>query len=389
MPSRNAELIPVPSSSSAAVKAALLWMLSGLVLLADARMASGCQICFSGLVVTPGQQLDAADQAVLAVPDGARFRVVVVVKGHVADGTITEPVARFDAAALANGKPILLLRNELAQQWSSLGSMDARYAGWLRRLAATGVGRVRAQPDWPKTTLTSSELTEAQWRERLALVVPYLEDSEPLAAEIAHDEVRRAPFGAMRSVKAQLDASALARWLDDPALAARRSTYTLLLGIAGGPGDAAQLEQRIEAAWRSRDATNLAAMLAADLELRGPSRVGFIEQSYFGDRDRTMPEIEAALLALSVHGGAGAVVPRARVIAAYRRFIRERKPMAGFVAQELADWGYWDATSDYAALLKSGVLKDSASHFAVVNYLQRSPQAVAKAALRSLANQPR
>jgi hypothetical protein len=63
--------------------------------------------------------------------------------------------------------------------------------------------------------------------------------------------------------------------------------------------------------------------------------------------------------------------------------------MAGFVAQELADWGYWDATSDYAALLKSDVLKDSASHFAVVNYLQRSPQAVAKAALRSLANQPR
>jgi hypothetical protein len=231
-------------------------------------------------------------------------------------------------------------------------------------------------------------LTGAQWRERLALVVPYLEDSEPLAAEIAYDAVRRAPYGAMRSVKAQLDPSALARWLDDPALAARHSTYTLLLGIAGGPGDAARLERRIDAAWRSRDAVNLAAMLAADLELRGPSRVGFIEQSYFADADRTLPEIEAALLALSVHGGADALVPRARVIAAYRRFIRERKPMAGFVAQELAGWGYWGATSDYVALLQSGAVKDPASHFAIVNYLQRSPLAVAKAALRSLAEQP-
>jgi hypothetical protein len=87
-------------------------------------------------------------------------------------------------------------------------------------------------------------------------------------------------------------------------------------------------------------------MLAADLELRGPSRVGWIEKVYFADNGRTMPEIEAALLALSVHGGADGAVSRERVIQAYRLFIKERKPMAGFVAQELADWEYWDATSD-------------------------------------------
>jgi hypothetical protein len=63
--------------------------------------------------------------------------------------------------------------------------------------------------------------------------------------------------------------------------------------------------------------------------------------------------------------------------------------MAGFVASELADWGYWDATADYVALLKSGALKDPASHFAVVSYLQRNPHAAAKAALRTLAEQPR
>ena len=98
--------------------------------------------------------------------------------------------------------------------------------------------------------------------------------------------------------------------------------------------------------------TNLAAMIGADLELRGPSRVGWVEARYFADRTRTMPEIEAALLALNVHGDANGTVPRERVIQAYRAFIRERPPMAGFVAQQLADWDYWDVATEYAALLR-------------------------------------
>jgi hypothetical protein len=223
----------------------------------------------------------------------------------------------------------------------------------------------------------------------VALVAPYLEDPDPLAAEIAYGEVSRAPYGAMRLLRGRLDATAIVRWIDDPKLASRRSTYTLLLGIAGGRDDATRLAQRIEAVWKSRDATDLAAMLAADLELRGPSRVAWIETAYFADGDRTLPEIEAALLALSVHGGANGAVPRERVIQAYRLFIRERKPMAGFVAQELADWEYWDATTEYVALLKSDAVKDPASHFAVVNYLQRSPHAAAKAALQALTNERR
>ena len=204
---------------------------------------------------------------------------------------------------------------------------------------------------------------------------------------MAKSAVRPTPLCAL--LKPQLQAAKIAKWIDDPRLAARRSTYTLLLGIAGGRDDATRLEQRIDAALRSRDATDLAAMLAADLELRGPSRVDWIEQAYFTDRTRTLPEIESALLALGVHGAASAAVPRERVIEAYRLFIRERKAMAGFVAQQLADWECWDATADYVALLQSDALQDPSSHFAVVNYLQRSPRASAKAALQSMTDKTR
>lgn len=60
--------------------------------------------------------------------------------------------------------------------------------------------------------------------------------------------------------------------------------------------------------------------------------------------------------------------------------------MAGFVAPQLTDWEYWDATPDFVALLKENAIPDPASHFAVLTYLNRSPHLAAKAALESLAD---
>ena len=192
----------------------------------------------------------------------------------------------------------------------------------------------------------------------------------------------------MRMLKSELDAAKIATWIDDPKLVSRRPAYTLLLGIAGGPDDAIELERRIDTALKARDATNLSAMLAADLELRGPTRIDWLQQTYFADRKRTLPEINAALLALSVHGGADATVPREKVIEAYRYFIKVRRPMAGFVAMELADWQAWDATADYVDIIRSKAVKDPAGEFAILSYLKQSPATVAQAALQQSSDQP-
>ena len=365
--------------------------------------AKACPLCFSGMVITPGQQLDSADEAVLAVPTGddGEFRIVAVVKGNVdTDEVIVEPGATLgivgpltspggppappQAEAAISGKALLLVRNKLTERWASLGAIDEAYAGWLREVAATNRGE-QAVPvkTWPRT-IAWSYLSDAEWRDRLALVTPYFENSEPLAAEIAYGELARAPYGEMRLLKPRLDPDAIAGWIDDPALASRRPAYTLLVGIAGRADDAGALEEHIDTALRSGDAANLAPMLAADLEIRGPDRVEWIEATFFADRTRTLQEIEAALLALSVHGGADGVVPRQRIVEAYRTFIRERGPMAGFVAQDLADWKAWDATADYVQIVRSGAVKDPAGQFAIANYLRESPDPIARAAVDAL-----
>ena len=48
-----------------------------------------------------------------------------------------------------------------------------------------------------KTLRNLSDLSDAEWRERVALAASYLEDREPLAAEIAHGEISRAPYNAL------------------------------------------------------------------------------------------------------------------------------------------------------------------------------------------------
>jgi hypothetical protein len=278
---------------------------------------------------------------------------------------------------------LLLVRDDVSEKWTSIGAIDADYAIWLRDLVATRRGQqTRPARNWQRLALTSSDLSDAEWRERLAVVAPMLESAEPLVAEIAYGELARAPYGAMRILKPQLDAAKIATWLDDPKLVSRHSGYTLLLGIVGGPDDAIGLEQQIDAALSARDATNLSAMLAADLELRGPTRIDWLEQAYFADRQRTLPEIKSALLALSAHGGADGTVSRSRVVEAYRSFIKLRSPMAGFVAMELADWEAWDLTSDFVDIIRSKAVKDPAGEFAILSYLKRSPLTAKVAALR-------
>jgi hypothetical protein len=359
---------------------------AALFLLVSAPTALACPLCYEAAhqLVTVGQQLDTADRAVLAVPmaGGKQFRVVGVVKGKGAIGDIVaDPVSDLDPSAATTRDAILLLSDPLSPRWLSLGTIRAEYADWLRQLSATRfVKGDRPQPtSWQQDLQGSAALSYAGWRQRIAVVQPYFENSDPLAAQIAWGELARSPYAAMDVVRSRLDAATVTGWLADPRLASRRAAYTLLLGFVGGPADGARLEQRIDAMRNSHDTTDLGAMIAADLELRGPFRVGWVEAMYFADRSRSLPEIEGALLALNVHGDANRTIPRERVIQAYRTFIRERPPMAGFVAQQLAGWNHWDATSDYEAVLKSNAIKDPASEFAVNSYLKSA--AAAKAAV--------
>ena len=339
------------------------------VLLCVSAAAAACPLCLGAGQPTKAQQLAAAQQAVLAVPtaDASRFRVIEVIKGErPSTSTIEGGYPRFGPAVDAEvpkREPLLLVRDDQFPSWVILGAIGTEQSGWLRKLA---VGK------------RADEISAEQWRARVALVVPCLENPQPLVAEIAYGDLATAPYAAVRTAKPRLDARVVRAWLADPELAGRHRLYLLLLGVAGNARDATALEQRLEGAWKSGNATNLASMLAADLELRGAARMTWVEERYLRDRARSAPEIEAALLALSVHGNANSVIPRERVIQSYRMFMKEHQEIAGYVAQDLAAWQYWDAVTEYVALMKSDVRQQYPSRLAILAYLRQSPSVEAR-----------
>jgi hypothetical protein len=337
--------------------------LLAVALLLNGVGASACPLCLGFGQSSSAQQLVATPQAVLAVPtaEANRFRVIQVIKGErPADGIVEGDYPRNAPgnATQTNASPLLLVRADPLPTWVILGAIDAGHSDWLRSLAA---GRPAA------------DRNPEEWRARVALVVPHLNDPNPLAAELASAELGAAPYAALRTAKPLLDVAALRRCLADPALAARHPFCLLLLGIAGNAQDAAAIEKRLQ----SSDATNLSSLLAADLELSGPARVAWIESNYLADPKRSTPEIKGALLALSVQGTANATIPRERVIQAYRVFMKAHPEIAGDVAPDLAAWQYWDAVPEYVALMKSKVRQQYPSRLAMLAYLHQCPDAKA------------
>lgn len=339
----------------------------GAVLLGWAGAAAACPICVVGAGPTHAQRLVDADTVLLVAPEAGGWRTVEVVKGTAAALPRGVPAAA-EAAAAAPGHALVVLR-EPGTRWATLGALPPQEAAWLRRVAS---GR------------TDEDLSEADWRARVLEHVSALEHPVPLVAETAYQEVARAPYAAMRGAHPLLDASRLQRWLDDPALAARRPLYTLLLGVAGGTEAARRVDRRLDTLARERDVTDLSALLVASLEIHGPSRVAWIEGTYLLDRGRAPAETAAALLALSEQGHADARVPRARVVAAYRAYVRSGAAQAGYVAPDLGRWRDWSAVPDFAALIRSGARQHPASVYATLAYLDAAPSPEARSAAAAL-----
>ena len=252
--------------------------------------------------------------------DGTAFKVVAVIKGD-APSANTIPISDVFRGATKSDKPLLLVRDKDWRQWVNFGQVSTDQVDWLRQLSKT------------KRTI---DMTEAEWHEHVAYFLPYLKNSESMVAEIAFNEFARAPYAALRSLKAHLDVAAIRSWSNDPTLAKRQPVYLLLLGIAGSEQDAKWLEERIATARAKYLSSNLSALLGAYIELRGPAGIERVEKLYLADSARTKPEIEAALIALKVHAETDSAT-RDRVNKAVECFIKRNPSMANLAAGGLTE----------------------------------------------------
>jgi len=313
------------------------------------------------------QRLRAADVVVLAAPAaGNTFVAQQLIKGGGPQSPIRLPQGVPELAQVSS--LVLLYRNGTAD-WQSAGPLAPQHADWVRRLVEL---------------TDATDVTPAQWTSRIASFLPELESLEPLVAQAAYEETASAPYAALRAAAPRLNAARLLRWLDTPALTARRPLYALLLGFAGSQASAESLQQRMAGLRSTGDGPALSAMIAAWLELRGPEGVAWVERQYLSGPSAHEMGVSAALLALSVHGGDGQRVGRSRVVQAYRHFAAQATPWPGLVASDLGNWERWEFGPLFADWLASGKPQAFASRYAMVFFLMRSPRPEASTALESL-----
>ena len=358
--------------------AAVACIAISLVFLVFAPSAIACPIC-SGTAprLTLLQTLINADRAVIARPlGGGEFEVLASIKASSKEsdrrGTrLRKPkfAPGEDVPMRADAPSVLLLRQSLGGAWMVAGPMPASAAPAARLL----VGAKR-----------STVMTLADWQARVVKLTPLLEHPVPLLAETAYGEIARSPYAAMRSARGFVKPADLKAWLADPGRAPRRSLYWLLYGINAGPAEARDIAARVDALGRGNGLTDLSSLLAADLEAGGSARRVVLRKRYFEDRSRTLPELQEAVLAFTVHADAGDAALRRDTAAMFGRLVRTHRALGGLVAADLARWRYWEAVPDYIALLRSRALHPVMRQ-PVLDYLTASGRPDALAAVAAAA----
>jgi hypothetical protein len=366
----------------AGVCAAIAW-----AFVVAAPLVHACPICSGNLpTLTLLQHLINSDRAVIARSLGGRdFEVIEPIKPLPALPAVGARAAAADKPGSklrdlrfipgediprASGGSYLLLLQALGGGWMNAGPVPAGAANDVRRL----VGAKR-----------SSDMTLADWRSRVVMLAPMLEHPVPVLATTTYAEIARAPYDAMRSTRGHVRPSDLRVWLADPGRATRRPLYWLLYGINAGPGEAREIAGRVDRLAAKGGLEDLASLLAADLEAGGAARRAVLRRTYLEQSTRSIPELQEAILAFTVHADAGDAALRRETAETFGRLVRKHRALGGLVAADLARWQYWDAVPDYIALLRSRVL-NPALRQPVLDYLTASGRPDALAAVAEIAS---
>jgi hypothetical protein len=333
-----------------------------LTWLAGATAALACPVCLGtadGPRLTLVQRLVETDLAVLATRGSspATFRAVALIKGKAMP---QREIVPEDFGALEGGKTdtVVLLRRAWPPGWSLAGPLPAERLDWARTVA-----RFKR----------SSEMSVADWQTRVRFFAADLDAATPMVATAALDEITRAPYRAIRSLKGAIPAPTLARWIDAAGPPQRRKLAILLAGLDHQDGLVTAGLRQLSTA---QDDGAAAALLTARLEIDGPAGIARVEADWAMAPGLSRTVSGSALLALRVHAEAEPELWRAPVGTAYRRIVTLNPSLAGMAASHLEALAMWDAAPALGQALADGILPDDAE-LPVLGFLRAGPTAAA------------
>ena len=199
----------------------------------------------------------------------------------------------------------------------------------------------------------------------------------------AYDEFAKAPYAAVKELKARIHRDKLRAWIADPNVTpSRRRLYLTMLGVAGDAEDCQQLENLMREQDRQKK-LGLDAIIAAYLTLKGAAGLPLVEDLFLKNANADYTETYAAIMALRFHGQEEQVIPRDQLLAGLRTML-DRPQLADLVIPDLARWEDWSAIDRLVTLFKSANEDTEWVRVPVIKYLQACPLPEAKASLEEL-----
>lgn len=343
----------------------------GLMLLP--RLALACPFC-SAVAQTFTEEISTSDVAVIArllkAPEApkavdadtelprAKFAVVDVLRGE----EHLSQVKTIETIYFGKAKP--------GEMFMVVG-VDPPTLNWSTPLQLTRAGR-----QYLKNVMNLSadyKSSEKAYAERLRFFLDYLEHPDDMLARDAYDEFARAPYGAVKLLKEQLDHDKLVGWLRDPSVAPnRRRLYFTLLGVVGDDQDIDLLEQMLQSEDRKQRA-GLDALIGCYITLRGKEGLPLIEDLFLKNESAEYADTYAAIMALRFHGTEGGIVTREDVLKSLRCML-DRPKVADLIIPDLARWEDWESMPRLVQLFKEADDKSSWVRVPVINYLRACPK---------------
>lgn len=249
---------------------------------------------------------------------------------------------------------VLLVQQKPGGDWQSLGPIDEPYEALVRRLLAAG------------ETRRGPTAAEQRWQ----FFLPLFGHSDQRIAELAYLELGRAPYPVIRRLGRTVKRETYAAWLEKPRFVEWRGLAILLSAQSDVATDRQRILTNFEMAERLGSELNLAAWIAAAIEVDPRGTLDQIEAKYLRRADRTPAEWEAVARALSLHGALPESEQRERIVACYGLLLRHAPQLAPLIARDLRAWQRKEWIEPLTAILQQPERLDENGARDVRRYLQ-------------------
>jgi hypothetical protein len=326
-----------------------------------------CQLCFPFPIKSAADHLLENEWVVFARLDSEnKFSYVITreLKGY----TETKKLDCFADSATRRrleaypDNVVIFVRGKDADGWRSLGIADRRYQQVVERIVA-------------HEHIWSGKQGE---QKRIEFFMQLFDNEHQAIFELAYLELGNAPYSTIRKVGQVISKERIRSILTRREYIEWRPLAILLLAQSQDERDHQLIEKSFRSCQKFGLSTNLAAWVAAYIEIHGEDAVKEIEATWLNDSNRPETEVRAVLKALSVHGRNGQVHLRDRIVSCYRVALRVHPTVAGPVASDLLQWKRWKFRKQLAHVIKQKIKLPAGDAKLIQQYLVNAENGIAR-----------